>query len=128
MLLPHPTGITSGFQNTDEWTTWGAAMDWCAAQEDATELCTLDVYCPDGVRADPFGGARTGDRWAPYLIEGRLNTWVQVGMSGRNDRCQTSVGGWQPPRGSGTMGDVRRHQPGCALRRSNADGCGRADR
>ena len=103
-------------------------MDWCAAQEDATELCTLDVYCPDGVRADPFGGARTGDRWAPYLIEGRLNTWVQVGMSGRNDRCQTSVGGWQPPRGSGTMGDVRRHQPGCALRRSNADGCGRADR
>ena len=128
MLLPHPTGITSGFQNTDEWTTWGAAMDWCAAQEDATELCTLDVYCPDGVGADPFGGARTGDRWAPYLIEGRLNTWVQVGMSGRNDRCQTSVGGWQPPRGSGTMGDVRHHQPGYALRRSNADGCGRADR
>ena len=78
--LPYPSGSTTRFEDATGvfGSGWGQAVDYCILQG-AEGLCPLSTYCPDGPGAQPFGGRRTGNQWAPYMAAGKTNKWVQVG-------------------------------------------------
>jgi hypothetical protein len=79
------TGDWINVPGTNDFDTWGGAVDFCIAQG-ANDLCSYDVYCPDGAGSPPFGGLRVGkinnadlkDQWSPISGEGQ-NVWVQTG-------------------------------------------------